>query len=327
MPRSHPQSALSRRAAWLAGGALLALPALAQTGWPSARPIRLIVPFPPGGATDIAGRIAAQRLGPALGAQVVVENRPGAGGTLGTDVAAKAAPDGYTLLLSNIASNGVAAGVYRALPYDPATAFTHIALLTDTPSALCVNIDAPWRDLAGYLAAARGQNGLTIGSPGNGSSSHVLGATLARLAGVTLTHVPYRGSAPALTDLAAGQLDSVITTLSETLHNPRLRLLALTSEARVPMAPAVPCFAELGYPAMTAPTWFGLSAPAGLPDAIADRLHAECMAFLAAPEVVERLNAMVALPGRLSRPAFAAFVQAEIRRWTEQARAASATAE
>lgn len=306
---------------------LLATPALAQPAWPQARPIRLIVPFPPGGATDITGRIAAQKLGPALGAQVVVENRPGAGGTLGTDIAAKAAPDGYTLLLSNIASNGVAAGVYRSLPYNPATDFTHIALLTDTPSALCVNADGPLRDLAGYLAAARTRGGLTVGSPGNGSSSHVLSATLARLTGVTLTHIPYRGSNPALTDLVAGQVDSVITTLAETLHNNRLRLLALTSEARVPAAPAVPSFAELGYPSMTAPTWFGLSGPAGLPDAIANRLHAECMAFLAAPDVVERLNALVALPGRLSRPAFAAFVQAEIRRWTEQARAASATAE
>ena len=305
---------------------ILATPALAQVAWPQARPIRIIVPFPPGGATDITARIAAQRLGPALGAQMVVENRPGAGGTLGTDVAARAAPDGYTLLLSNIASNGVAAGVYRNLPYDPATAFTHIALLTDTPSALCVQADGPLRDLAGYLAAARAR-GLTIGSPGNGSSSHVLGATLARLAGVPLTHGPYRGSNPALTDLVAGQVDSVITTLAETLHNPRLRLLALTSEARVPAAAAVPTFAELGYPAMTAPTWFGLSGPAGLSDAIADRLHAECIAFLAAPEVMERLNALVALPGALSRPAFAAFVAAEIRRWTEQARAASATAE
>ena len=308
--------------------ALLATPALAQAAWPLGRPIRIVVAFPPGGGTDIIGRIAAQRLGPALGAQVVVENRPGAGGTLGTDVVAKSPPDGFTLLLSNIASNGVAAGVYRALPYDPATAFTHIALLADTPSALSVNVASPVQNLADYLALARRTpGGLAIGSPGNGSSSHVLGATLARLAGVALTHVPYRGSNPALTDLVAGQLDSAITTLAETLHNPRLRRLAVTSAERIPLAPEIATFAELGFPAMTAPTWFGLSAPAGLPDAIADRLHAECMAFLAAPEVVERLNALVALPGRLSRPAYQAFVAAEIRRWTEQARAANATAE
>jgi tripartite-type tricarboxylate transporter receptor subunit TctC len=307
---------------------LLATSALAQApAWPQARPIRIIVPFPPGGATDIVARIAAQRLGPALGTQVVVENRPGAGGTLGTDLVAKAPPDGFSLLLSNIASNGVAAGVYRALPYNPSTDFTHIALLADTPSVLAVNVAGPWLTLADYLAAARRAGGVTIASPGNGSSSHVLGATLGRLAGVPLTHVPYRGSNPALTDLVAGQVDSAITTLAETMHNPRLRQLAITSAARMPVAPAIPTFAELGYPAMTAPTWFGLSGPAGLPDAIADRLHAECMEFLGAPEVVERLNALVALPGRLSRPAYQAFVAAEIRRWTEQARAANATAE
>jgi len=314
---------MQRRAAL----AWLATPALAQTAWPLGRPIRIIVPFPPGGATDIVGRIAAQKLGPALGAQVVVENRPGAGGTLGTDLVARAPPDGYTLLLSNIASNGVAAGVYRALPYNPLTDFTHIALLADTPSVLSVNVRSPAQDLAGFLALARRQGGLSLGSPGNGSSSHVLGATLARLTGAPLEHIPYRGSNPALTDLVAGQLDAAITTMAETLHNPALRLLASTAPARVPMAPNLPTFAELGFPQMTAPTWFGLSAPAGLPDAIADRLHAECMAFLAAPDVTERLNALVALPGALSRPAYQAFVTAEVRRWTEQARAASATAE
>ncbi len=311
---------------------LLATPAMAQTqAWPHGRVIRIIVPFPPGGATDIVARIAAQRLGPALaasgGVNVVVENRPGAGGTLGTDLVAKSPPDGFTLLLSNIASNGVAAGVYRALPYDPARDFTHIALLANTPSVLAVNVASPWMTLADYLAAARRPGGMTIASPGNGSSSHVLGATLARLAGVALTHVPYRGSNPALSDLSAGQVDSAITTLAETMHNPRLRQLAITSEARMAVAPGIATFAELGFPPMTAPTWFGLSGPAGLPDSIADRLHAECMALLAAPEVVERLNALVALPGHITRPAYQAFVAAEIRRWTEQARAAHATAE
>lgn len=314
---------MNRRAAL----ALMAAPTLAQSAWPLGRPIRIIVAFPPGGATDIIGRIAAQKLGAVLGAQVVVENRPGAGGTLGTDVAAKSAPDGFTLLLSNIASNGVAAGVYRALPYNPLTDFTHIALLADTPSVLAVNVASPAQSLADFLAMARQRNGATVGSPGNGSSSHVLTATLARLTSAPLEHIPYRGSNPALTDLVGGQIDAAITTMAETLHNPALRLLASTSADRVPAAPAVPSFAELGYPAMTAPTWFGLSGPAGLADAIADRLHAECIAFLAAPDVAERLNTLVALPGRLSRAAYQAFVVAEVRRWTEQARAASATAE
>ncbi|MCX7371436.1 MAG: tripartite tricarboxylate transporter substrate binding protein [Alphaproteobacteria bacterium] len=307
---------------------LLAAPALAQASWPQARPVRIIVPFPPGGATDIVGRIAAQRLSQQLGAQFVVENRAGAGGTVGTDVAAKAAPDGYTLLISNIASNGVAAGVYRNLPYNPLTDFTHVALLADTPSVLAVNVSSPATTLAEFITLSRRtQGGLSVGSPGNGSSSHVMIETLRRASGAQLVHVPFRGSAPAITDLVAGNIGGLITTMAETLANPRLRLLASTSAQRVPAAPDLPTFAELGVPHLTAPTWFGLSGPAGLPDAIADRRHAESMVLLAAPEVRERLTALVALPGRLSRAEYQAFVAAEVRRWTEQARAANATAE
>jgi tripartite-type tricarboxylate transporter receptor subunit TctC len=307
--------------------ATLATPALAQ-GWPTARPVRLVVPFPPGGPTDRLGRLAAQHLGARLGASFVVENRPGAGGTVGTDLVAKAAPDGFTLLLSNIASNGVAPGVYRALPYDALGAFTHIALLAEIPSVLVVNVAAPPRTLEEFVAwARRTPGGLTMGSPGNGSSSHVLIETLARLTGAPLVHVPYRGSALANTDLVAGQINGMITTLAETIRNERLRIIAITAAARVPMAPALPTFAELGLPQMTAPTWFGLSGPAGLPDALADRLHAESMAMLDAPEVRALLESLVALPGRLSRAEFQGFVAAEVRRWTEQARAANAVAE
>ncbi len=307
--------------------ATLATPALAQ-GWPAGRPVRIVVPFPPGGPTDRLGRLAAQHLGARLGGSFVVENRPGAGGTVGTDLVAKAAPDGFTLLLSNIASNGVAPGVYRNLPYDALTAFTHIALLADIPSVLVVNAASPPRTLEEFVAwARRTPGGLTMGSPGNGSSSHVLIETLARLTGAPLVHVPSRGSALANTDLVAGQINGMITTLAETLRNERLRIIAITAAARVPMAPHLPTFAELGLAQMTAPTWFGLSAPAGLPEPLADRLHAESMAMLDAPEVRALLESIVALPGRLSRAEFQAFVAAEVRRWTEQARAANAVAE
>ena len=307
--------------------ATLATPALAQS-WPAARPVRLVVPFPPGGPTDRLARLAAQQLSARLSGQWVVENRPGAGGTLGTDLVAKAAPDGYTLLLSNIASNGVAPGVYRTLPYDPLTAFTHIALLAEIPSVLVVNAASPPRSLEEFVAwARRTPGGLTMGSAGNGSSAHVLIETLARATGAPLVHVPYRGSALANTDLVAGQIHGLVTTLAETIRNDRLRILAVTAASRVPMAPELPSFAELGLPQMTAPTWFGLSGPAGLPDALADRLHAACIAMLDAPEVRELLTNIVALPGRLSRQEFQAFVAAEVRRWTEQARAANATAE
>jgi len=305
----------------------LATPALAQS-WPAARPVRLVVPFPPGGPTDRLARLAAQHLGARLGGQWVVENRPGAGGTLGTDLVAKAPPDGHTLLLSNIASNGVAPGVFRSLPYDPLTAFTHLALLAEIPSVLVVNVASPPRSLEEFVAwARRTPGGLTMGSAGNGSSAHVLIETLARATGAPLVHVPYRGSALANTDLVAGQIHGMITTLAETIRNDRLRILAVTAAARVPMAPHLPSFAELGLPQMTAPTWFGISGPAGLPVALADRVHAESLAMLDAPEVRELLTNIVALPGRLSRQEFQAFVAAEVRRWTEQARAANATAE
>ena len=309
----------------LAATALLAAPqAIAQT-WP-ARPIRLVVPFPPGGTTDIVGRIVAARMSVALGQPVVVENRAGAGGTVGSDIVAKSPPDGYTLVVSNIAAHGVAPSIFPTLPYDPVRDFTHIALLADTPSALAVSAASPMRSFADLVARARTRD-VTVASPGNGSSSHVLTGLLARNMDLRLVHVPYRGSAPGITALLAGEVDAIITTLLELGGNDRIRMLASTAARRSPGYESIPTFAELGRPEMTAPTWFGLSGPAGLPAPIADRLHAEAMAALRHPEVVQRLTELVATPDALTRAEYAGLVAREVTRWAEAVRISGARAE
>lgn len=302
-----------------------ALRAQEAGGWP-ARPIRFVVPFPPGGTTDIVARVYAQRMTQTLGQPLVVENRAGAGGTVGSDAVAKAPPDGYAFIMSNIASHAVGPNVYPRVPYDSVRDFTHIALLADVPSVLVVAETSPVRDLAGFLAAARARP-VTVASPGNGTTSHVLITTLARLTGAQLTHVPYRGSAPAIADVMGGTVEAMITTLAEAGRNDRVRLLAITSERRTPGWDAVPTFAELGLPPMTAPTWFGLSGPPGLPDAIADRMSAAALEALSTEAVRARLAEFGAVPPAHDRAWYARYVAEELARWGKAAREAGVRAD
>jgi tripartite-type tricarboxylate transporter receptor subunit TctC len=311
---------------------LLALPLLlpcaaaAQAPWPTARSLRIVVPFPPGGATDFTARLVAQRLALALGQGVVVENRAGAGGTLGSDAIAKAPPDGYGFVISNIAAHGVGPSVYANMPYDPVRDFTHIAMVTEIPSVLIVRADAPYRTLAEFVAAAKAAPGsFTIASPGNGSSSHAKQEMLKRLAGIETTHVPYRGSGPALNDLTAGSITGMITTIVEG-RNDRFRMLAVTSAARVPGFDTVPTFLEQGFD-IVASTWFGLSGPAGLAAPIVARMNAEVLAALALPEVAQRLAETGSTPRRMSAAEFSAFVAAEVTRWRAVAQAANMRAD
>lgn len=288
--------------------------ALAQGTYP-ARTVRVVVPFPPGGTTDFIARLVAARLTTVFGQTFVVENRAGAGGTLGSDQVAKSAPDGLTLIVSNIASFGVAPSVYRTMPYDSVRDFAHVALMAEIPSVLAVNVSSPIRSLADFIAAAKARPGLNVGSPGNGTSSHAKQAILQRAAGIETTHVPYRGSGPMMNDVAGGALESMITTLVEAGRNERFRLLAVTADARVPGWPDLPTFKELGYPDLVASTWFGLSAPAGTPEPIVARLNAEVLAALATPEITARLIETGATPRRMTAPEYAAFVESEVRRW------------
>jgi tripartite-type tricarboxylate transporter receptor subunit TctC len=295
--------------------------AVAQPAWPS-RPVRMVVPFPPGGTTDFIARLVGQRVGSVLGQTFVVENRAGAGGTLGSDFVAKSPPDGHTLIVSNIASFGVGPSVYRSMPYDPLRDFTHAALLAEIPSVLVVNIASPIRTLADFIEAAKARPGLAVGSPGNGTSSHTKQAILQRSAGIETTHVPYRGSGPMMNDVMGGTLESMITTLVEAGRNERFRLLAVTADSRVPGWPDVPTFKELGHPDLVASTWFGLSGPAGMAEPIVTRLNAEVLAALATPEVAARLTETGATPRRMSAPDYTAFIASEVRRWAAVVQAA-----
>jgi len=316
-----------RRRHLLALPAALALPSIARAqAWPS-RPVRMIVPFPPGGTTDVVARLVAQRLSVTLGQSFVIENRAGAGGTLGSDLVAKSPPDGLAFVVSNIASHGVGPSVYRAMPYDSVRDFTHVALMAEVPSVLVVSASSPIRSLADFIAAARARPGMSIGSPGNGTSSHAKQEILKRAAGIETTHVPYRGSGPMMNDLAAGNVDAIITTLVEAGRNERFRLLAVTAAQRVEGWPDVPTFPELGYPDLVASTWFGLSGPAGLPAPITARLNAEVLAALAHPDVAPRLVEAGATPRRMSAAEYQAFVAAEVRRWAAVVQAAGIRAE
>jgi tripartite-type tricarboxylate transporter receptor subunit TctC len=312
---------MHRRPILALAGVALVTPAQAQD-WPT-RPIRIIVPFPPGGTTDVVTRLIAQRLTGTLGQPVVVENRAGAGGTVGSDVAAKSPPDGTTFVVANIASQGVGPSVYRNLPYDAVRDFTYIAMIAEVPSVLAVNVNSPARTLAEFIALARQRPGLSIGSPGNGSASHVKQVLLSRLAGIETTHVPYRGSGPALNDLVAGQLDALITTTVEAGRNDRVRMLAVTSAERLPNWPDMPTFAELGYRDLIASNWFAVAAPAGLPEPIAERMHREILDALREPAIAERLAQIGASPRPLSRAELARFVASEIERWGAIVRAAN----
>lgn len=294
----------------------LALPAFGQGSWPE-RPIRWIVNFPPGGAADTLSRILAQGIGSRLGQPVVVENRPGAGGLLGADIVAKAPGDRHLVTMSSAASHGIGPGLYRNTPYDALADFTHVALVGSFPSVLAVNVGLPVRDLAGLVAYARAQP-LTYGSGGNGTLNHLLGQVLARAAGIEFTHVPYRGSAPALTDVISGTLPAIMESLPIALphlRDGRLRALATSEPARPASLPDVPTFAEAGFAAATASNWFGFSLPAGVTPELAARWSTEIGTLLADPLVVQRFGAIGVLPGRLGPADYTALVRSELSRW------------
>jgi tripartite-type tricarboxylate transporter receptor subunit TctC len=304
----------------------LATPALAQA--PTARPIRLVVPFPPGGTADLLGRIAAREMEARLGQPVLVENRAGAGGAVASEAVARTAADGHTLVLSNSASQAIGPAVNRNITYDSVRDFTHVGLIAAVPSAIAVSAAGPDRSLADLLARAKAQAGaVRFGSTGVGTSSHVKLELLKRAAGVDITHVPYRGSAPAVTDVIGGQIDGLIAAVPDIGNNDRLRLLAVTTPERAARWPTVPSVAELGFPTLVASNWFGLSGPAGMPPEIALRLNQALVAGLNAQETVERLALLGAAPNRMSPQDYAGLVASEVPRWADIARAADIRAE
>jgi tripartite-type tricarboxylate transporter receptor subunit TctC len=299
---------------------LVAAPlATAQSPAYPVKPIRLIVPFTPGGSTDILGRSVAQGLTEALGQQVIVDNRPGAGGSIGAEAAAKAAPDGYTLLMGHIGTLAVNPSLYPKLGYDPIRDFAPITLFAKVPNILVVHPSVPVKTLQELLAVGRTKPGtLNYASGGSGSAAHLAVEYLKLETKTDFVHVPYKGTGPAMGDLIGGQVNFTMTGLVPALPHVRsgkLRPIAVASPTRHPLVPDVPTIAESGVPGFDATQWYGVAAPAGTPAAIVDRLALEVKKSLDRPDFKKRLEAEGAEPVGNTPAEFAAIIKSEIVRW------------
>ena len=318
------RQSLLRATAVLAGlvaFALTAQQAAAQTPAYPTRPIRLVVPFPAGGATDIIARAVSQKLTEAWGQSVVVDNRPGAGGNIGSELVAKAAPDGYTLEMGTVGTHAINASLYSKMPYDHVKDFAPIILVAGVPNVLVVNPSLPVNSVQELIAYAKANPGkLNFASSGPGTSIHLSGELFKVMAGVQMTHVPYKGSAPALQDLLGGQVQVMFDNLPPSLpqiKGARLRALAVTSLTRAPALPDVPTIAESGLPGFEASSWFGILAPAGTPPAIIAKVNAEVAKWLASPEGKEKLVAIGANAAGGSPEDFARHIQTETAKWAK----------
>ncbi|UFN48261.1 tripartite tricarboxylate transporter substrate binding protein [Roseomonas sp. OT10] len=329
-----PGTRLTRRlAARLLGtaalGAAALRPAAAQAPWPS-RPIRLVVPFGAGTSTDIMSRLVTPHMAQTLGQPIVVENRPGAGGVVGSEVVAKSPPDGHTLVMGSIASHSVNASLMPNLPYDILRDFTPISLVTTAPNLLVVGPQVPARTLPEFIAWAKTQTSVTFASAGNGTSSHLAGELLKLRTGAPLEHVPYRAAAQALTDVVAGHVPMTIyqvTALLPFVREGRLRALAATSAQRLPWTPDVPTAMEQGIADFDVSAWHGLFGPARLPDAIRDRAHAALKGALEAPELRPQLLEQGLEPVGMPPDAFRDFLKGDIAKWAEVVRISGARAD
>ena len=307
----------------LAGGQASAQPA----AWPT-QPIRIIVTFPPGGASDIVARLLAPVLTETLGQPVIVDNRAGGGSTIGAAAAAQARPDGYTLLASNSAPMSIAPALMAKPTYDPIRGFDHLAYVGAVPTVLAVHPSVPAATFAEFLAWARAQKEpVAFGSGGAASVGHIVGELLARHARLRLTHVPYKGAGPMRNDLLGGQLPMAIDALPQNLPFAaagRLRLLAVTSGARVPSAPDLPTVVELGLPELVAENFVGISAPAGLPSPVAARIVSAVNAAVARADVREKLDAQGFVLARRTPAEFTEFIRAQAERWAPVVRESGA---
>jgi len=285
------------------------------------KPIRLIVPYAVGGTTDIIARVVGNKLGAVLGQSVIVENKPGAGGNIGSAYAARQAPDGYTLVMAVESSHAVNPNVYANSTYDPIKDFSAISNLADVPNVLVVNPDVPAKDLPSFLALLKAQPGkLAFGSSGNGGLSHMNGELFLKSTGTQMLHVPYKGLGPALNDLVAGQVQVVFDNIPSSnplIQGQRIRPLAVAARERLKVLPDVPTYAEAGLPAMNNPSWFGLAAPAGVPEPILDKLNAAVRQTLADPATIDAIEKQGAVPAPTSRQDFAQLMQRSFDNWKQ----------
>ena len=300
--------------------ACLPLAAAAQAGSFPDKPIRIVVPFPPGGATDAAARLVAVKMGEHWGQPVVVDNRAGAGGNVGSDIVAKAPADGYTLVMGVTGSHAINTSLYSKMPYDPVADFVAISQVAVVPNVLVVHPSVPAKNLAELVALAKKEPGkLNYASLGNGTAAHLGMEMLKSEAGVDIAHVPYKGSAPAVSDLLAGQVQMMVDGLPSALPHVKagkLRAIALTSLRRAPSLPDLPTIAET-YPGFYADAWSGLFAPKGTPQPVVDKLSAEVQRILKLPDVREKLTALGAEPVGSTQADFAAHVRREIDKWAK----------
>jgi tripartite-type tricarboxylate transporter receptor subunit TctC len=290
------------------------MPAHAQE-WPS-RPIRIVVVFPPGGSSDIVARVLAETIAPRLNARIVVDNRPGAGGTVAALHVAQQPADGYTLMLSNTAPIVTSPPIYRQAGYDPMNGFTHIAYIGATPMIVVTHPSVPATDMASLMAWMRAQRTPPVyGSSGVGSVGHILGSMFETRTGIALTHAPYRGAQPMQTDLMGGSILLSFDTLPENVENVRAgrtRAYAVSGSVRSPMLPEVPTTAEAGLPGLLAENWLGLAGPAGMPAPVVARLHSEVNWALTQQSMLDRLAQFGITPGTMSQPEFVEFVRTQI---------------
>jgi tripartite-type tricarboxylate transporter receptor subunit TctC len=297
--------------------------ALAQ-GYPT-KTVRLIVPFPAGGGSDIVGRIVATRLTEQMKQQVIVDNRGGAGGSIGTEAAARSAPDGYTLVLASTSEIAVNPALYSKLTYDTLRDLAPIALIASTPVVIAVHPSLPVRSVRTLVELAKARPGdINMASAGNGTFTHLSGELFKSVTGINMTHVPYKGAPTALADLAAGQVQIMFSSLPAAIgliNGGRIRAIAVSTDKRAENLPAVPTVAESGVPAYQVTYWYGTFVPAATPKDVLARLFTEVSQALRAPEVASNLNRQGATPGTLSQPQFVDFVKSEHARWGKVARA------
>lgn len=311
-------------------GTLLAGSAAAAAAEPyPSKPIRFLVPYPPGGASDVTARVIGQKLAESLGQPVVVENKPGANGTIASDQAAKSAPDGYTILMGNVGPNAISASLYRKLPYDVVKDFAPVTLTTVVPIVLVAGPSVPAKDFKEFVALVKSKPGkITFASAGNGSSNHLTGELLKSMAGLDMVHVPYKGDSPAMTDIMGGQVDVMFTTVIAALphiKSGKLKPLALATAKRTAALPDVPTIAESGVAGFDASSWGGILAPAATPKEIVAKLHAEIVKIMKLPDVNERLSGLGAEIVGNTPEEFGAFIKSETAKWGKVVKASGAT--
>ena len=300
--------------------ALLSAGSARADGFPE-RPVRIVVPYAAGGSNDVVARLVGQRMTEIWGQQVIVDNRAGAGGNIGTDAVAKAAPDGYTLLLTAPGPLTVNQNLYRSLPYKPEVDFAPVALVASVPIVLMVNPGVPAKSVAELTALAKGRPGqINFGSSGNGTTNHLAGELYKTLAGITIVHVPYRGAAPAMNDLIGGHIQMMFDNMPAVMPQAKagtVRALAVAGTERSKLFPDLPTMQEAGVAGFEASAWFGLVAPAKTPPEVLKTLEETVVAALKSPDVIEKLGELGAEPGTLTGERYRAFMADEVSRWAK----------